>query len=129
MTIGCISGDEVLWFGLVKDDQGRWLLSSAHSNASSELELNSIDPTGKSAKVIIDRTFIDAKTGIRWLVDYKNSRPSEGESLQHFLQREEETYTAQLGKYKNALQAMGAEPIQCALYFTTIGNLHLVEAP
>jgi ATP-dependent helicase/nuclease subunit A len=114
---------------VLKDEQGRWLLSTAHSNASSELALNSVDLTGKSAKLIIDRTFVDAETGIRWLVDYKNSRPSGGESLQHFLQREEETYAAQLGKYKNVLQAMGAEPIQCALYFTTIGNLHLVGAP
>jgi ATP-dependent helicase/nuclease subunit A len=113
---------------VLADERGRWLLSATHSDASSELALSYADVDGKLARGIIDRTFIDAETGMRWLVDYKNSRPTEGESLQHFLQREEETYTPQLTLYKNALLNMGPEPIQCALYFTAMGRLHLLGA-
>ncbi len=113
---------------VLNDEQGRWVLSAAHAHASSELALSYTDVNGKLARVIIDRTFIDVKTGMRWLVDYKNSRPMEDESLAHFLQREEETYTPQLTLYRNALLGMGPEPIQCALYFTAIGSLHLLDA-
>lgn len=113
---------------VLEDEQGRWLLSTAHLDASSELALSYVDADGKLSRGIIDRTFIDAETGMRWLVDYKNSRPMEGESLQSFLQREEETYTPQLTLYKNALQSLGSEPIHCALYFTTIGSLHVLGA-
>ena len=132
-----LSGEELLTAQLavgksvdavLKDEQGRWLLSAAHAEASSELALSYTDAGGKLGRVIIDRTFIDAETGMRWLVDYKNSRPMQGEPLSHFLQREEEAYTPQLTLYRNALLSMGPEPIQCALYFTAIGSLHLLEA-
>ena len=113
---------------VLNDERGRWLLSAAHLDASSELALSYAGAKGQLARVIIDRTFIDAETGIRWLVDYKNSRPLQGESLQHFCQREEETYTLQLTLYKNVLLSMGPEPIQCALYFTALGSLHLLDA-
>jgi len=112
---------------VLADESGRWLLSSAHPGARSEFALNYINDSGASATLIIDRTFIAEKTTKRWLIDYKSSKPVEGETLQTFLEREEEAYTRQLSVYKNALAGLGDEAIQCALYFTALGHLHLVN--
>ena len=108
--------------------EGRWLLSSSHIAPSSELALTTAGKDGRPMNVIIDRTFIDAQTGLRWLIDYKNSRPLEGEKQEEFFAREEESYYSQLSAYKYALAGLGAEPIQCALYFTALGQLHRVQS-
>ncbi len=109
------------------DESGQWLLSSGHAEASSELALTSTGASGKLHTLIIDRTFIDAQTGVCWLVDYKNSQPMEGEQREAFLNREEASYRSQLMTYKRALLGLREEPIQCALYFTALGYLHRVE--
>ena len=62
-----------------------------------------------------------------WIVDYKNSKPEEGEELARFLQRESDHYREQLALYARAIQAMGDEPIRCALYFTALGKLHTLD--
>jgi ATP-dependent exoDNAse (exonuclease V) beta subunit len=108
------------------DENGQWLLSSAHNEASSELPLSCKGENGKLLNLIIDRTFIDAQTGVCWLVDYKNSQPLDGEQREDFLTREEASYTTQLTAYKSALLGLRDEPIQCALYFTALGYLHKV---
>jgi len=112
---------------VLEDENGRWLLSPAHREASSELALSYVGQKGLPANLVIDRTFVDAQTGVRWLVDYKNSKPSDGEHQEDFLQREEASYYSQLASYKNALTALGDEPVYCALYFTALGYLHKVE--
>lgn len=111
------------------DENGQWLLSSAHHEASSELPLTCKGENDKLVNLIIDRTFIDAQTGVRWLVDYKNSRPLEGEQREDFLAREEASYGSQLAAYKRALLGLSDEPVQCALYFTALGFLHKIGGP
>jgi ATP-dependent exoDNAse (exonuclease V) beta subunit len=103
---------------------GRWLLGGGHRQARSEWALTSVDPEGAIQELVIDRTFIDAATGLRWLIDYKNSRPAPGQSLEEFLAGQGAAYREQLLRYRRALREMGPEPLRCALYFTALGHLH-----
>ncbi len=106
---------------------GRWLMSSEHLDASSELALTRVDEAGNVGNIIIDRTFIDAATGVRWIIDYKTSRPATGEGLSAFLAREEAAYRDQLTTYATALRSLGRETIRAALYFPGLDCLHTVE--
>lgn len=113
---------------LAADSPGRWVLSQGHAQAKSEWALTWLNPdTGRSEDLVIDRTFVDASDGVRWLIDYKNSEPEAGEALQDFLTRQELAYRQQLLRYREALRALSEEPIRCALLFTALGRLHHVE--
>ena len=81
---------------LLADERGRWLISSEHHDASSELSLWHRET---QRELIIDRTFIESGSGTRWVIDYKSSQPLEGEPLHQFIQRESEKYRAQLQSY------------------------------
>ena len=81
---------------LLADERGRWLISSEHHDASSELSLWHRET---QRELIIDRTFIDSNSGTRWVIDYKSSQPSEGEALDQFVLRESEKYKEQLQTY------------------------------
>ena len=90
--------------------------------------MTTIDALGRIQDIIIDRSFIDAATGIRWVIDYKNSRPAEGEALQDFTARQCSAYLEQLRCYRDAVRALGNNPLRCALFFTALGHLHTVPA-
>jgi len=105
---------------------GRWVLSPQHEQARSEWTLTCADEERGSRDLIIDRTFIDRQSGERWLVDYKNSRPQEGETLECFAARESALYRTQLQCYRDALRTLGGQPLRCALFFTALGHLHPV---
>ncbi|MBT4520921.1 MAG: UvrD-helicase domain-containing protein [Halieaceae bacterium] len=111
---------------VLADPDGRWILSSSHREAHSEWPLSCVQKNGRLADIIVDRTFIDVETGTRWLVDYKNSKPNVAETLAEFLSREEASYSDQLERYRLALSHIGPQPVQAALYFTTLGYLHRV---
>jgi len=114
---------------LAADSPGRWVLSREHQQPRSEWALTWVNPdTGRSEDLVIDRTFIDASDGVRWLIDYKNSEPETGEALQDFLARQEITYREQLLCYRQALRALAEQPIRCALFFTALGRLHHIES-
>jgi ATP-dependent exoDNAse (exonuclease V) beta subunit len=108
------------------DQQGRWVLSSRHSQARSEYALTRPAANGRFIDLVVDRTFVDGDTGERWIVDYKTSRPSAGQALDAFLAKEAGTYLQQLQAYRSAMCALGPEPVRCALYFTALGVLHEV---
>jgi ATP-dependent exoDNAse (exonuclease V) beta subunit len=108
------------------EERGRWILQSDHRDARSEWCLTQLSPEGEPKDLIIDRTFIDRQEGVRWVVDYKTSRPADGESLPAFLASEADNYRTQLARYRDALAVLGDEPIRCALYFTALGLLHPV---
>ncbi len=111
----------------LQDPAGRWLLRGDHLEARSEWVLTSMDTaTGRPADLVIDRSFIDAQTGIRWLVDYKTSRPEPAEPIEAFLVRQAQIHREQLLRYRQALGEITAEPLRCALYFTALGRLHPV---
>ena len=110
------------------DEQGRWVLSSAHPQARSEWALTRVSDDGRIEDLIVDRTFLDETTATRWVVDYKNSQPAPGEDLTQFLARESLGYHEQLLRYRNTLADLHTEPLCCALYFTALGHMHhLVE--
>ena len=115
--------------GVLRDNPcGRWILSSEHAEAHSEWSLTTVTANGGIQDIVIDRSFVDRDTGVRWVIDYKNSRPLPGESTAAFTARESETYREQLLRYRDALQSVGHEPLCCALFFTAIGQFHhLVE--
>ena len=117
--------EQSLQASLAPDGPGRWILSGAHARARSEWALARVDPTtGRIGDLVIDRTFVDRDTGIRWLIDYKNSRPEFSETVEDFLARQGEVYREQLLRYRQALRELGDEPLRCALYFTALGRLH-----
>jgi len=105
---------------------GRWVLSNDHINARSEWPLTVIDGRGRVSDIIIDRSFVDKETGERWIVDYKNSRPSTEEPLHVFAARESAAYFNQLLCYRDALRELVKEPLRCALFFTALGYLHAI---
>jgi len=107
---------------------GRWILSNGHHQARSEWALTCVNPvTGRIDDLVIDRTFVDCDSGIRWLIDYKNSRPEPGETLDEFFSRQAGVYREQLLRYRHALRELAHEPLRCALYFTALGQLYPLE--
>jgi ATP-dependent exoDNAse (exonuclease V) beta subunit len=110
------------------DEKGRWILSDAHREARSEFGLTRPGPGERCIDLVIDRTFIDTNSGERWVVDYKTSSPQVGETEADFLARESSAYREQLAAYREAVAALGPEPVRCALYFTALGRLHELQA-
>ena len=99
------------------DERGRWILSSAHQDARSELALTGI-ARGHLQSIIIDRTFVDA--GVRWVIDFKTSSHTGGD-LEAFLDRQLERYRSQLENNSELARALGPEPVRAALYLPLLG--------
>lgn len=106
------------------EQQGPWVLSSHHAQAHSEWPLSMVDASGIARDIVVDRTFVDERSGIRWVIDYKNSQPKPGEAMPRFFEREAEKYTPQLRQYRDVLATIGSEPVHCALFFTALGRLY-----
>ena len=108
---------------LLADEQGRWLISSEHHDAASELSLWYRET---QRELIIDRTFIDSSSGTRWVIDYKSSQPVEGEALEQFVQRELEKYREQLQTYCSLINLYDQQKqndvaeTKAALYFPAL---------
>ena len=111
----------------LQDPKGRWILSGRHPEAFSEYALTCAGQDGQVKDLVIDRTFLDSESGVRWIVDYKTSRPGEGEPMADFLRREALTYSGQLQSYRQAMATRGPQPVRCALYFTAMPLLHELE--
>jgi ATP-dependent helicase/nuclease subunit A len=108
--------------------RGRWILSQDHDEAYSEWALTSVADDGQLGDLIIDRSFIDRDTRIRWIVDYKTSKPAPDESLAQFVARESASYAAQLSAYRAALGQLDSEDLRCALYFCATATFHELAA-
>ena len=91
------------------DPKGRWIMSSEHSQACSELPLTVCDGE-LFREIVIDRTFV-AADGCRWIIDYKTST-HEGGDLNAFLRIEADRHREQLRRYRDAFAALGSEPIR-----------------
>ena len=99
-------------------EKGGWILDS-HPESACELALTGVID-GKLMHAIIDRTFVDDE-GVRWVIDYKVSRPKAGNSLETFYQQKTEQYRGQLLSYKQLLRELEPErEIAMALYFPLI---------
>ncbi|MCS5587047.1 MAG: UvrD-helicase domain-containing protein [Porticoccaceae bacterium] len=100
---------------MLADPTGKWILGS-QTDAQCEYALAYRDKkTAAIATSVIDRTFI--ADGIRWIIDYKFSRPAEGESQQDFMARQSDLYRSKLGHYAALYKQLGTDPVRCALYF------------
>ncbi len=108
-------------------ERGRWVLRSDHPQAVSEWALTAVDEEGRIADLIIDRSFICAQSGERWIVDYKNSAPEQGESKPAFFSREAERYLPQLRRYRDALLQLEDRTVRCALFFTALGHFYPLD--
>jgi ATP-dependent exoDNAse (exonuclease V) beta subunit len=105
---------ETLMVKAIADERGRWLLSSAHSEASCEKVITGLW-NGQIKTIIIDRTFID-KEGARWIVDYKTGG-HEGADKADFLCNELKRYRPQLACYGGMMAKLAPNPIRLALYY------------
>jgi ATP-dependent helicase/nuclease subunit A len=106
---------------------GRWVLSGDHRDAHSEWALTTVDSQQRIRDIVLDRSFIDADTGVRWVIDYKSSAPATGESHEVFFTRESAAYCEQLRVYRDAVRELGPQAVRCALFFTALGQLHIIE--
>ncbi|CAA0119395.1 ATP-dependent helicase/nuclease subunit A [Halioglobus japonicus] len=106
---------------------GRWVLCGKHREAHSEWALTTVDSQQRIRDIVIDRSFVDADTGVRWVIDYKSSCPGPGESIEAFFSRESAVYHEQLRAYRDAVRFLGQQPMRCALFFTALGQLHIIE--
>ncbi|ODS23382.1 hypothetical protein AB835_09175 [Candidatus Endobugula sertula] len=101
----------------LNDKTGQWLLDNTHEDSATELQL--WDSKGQH---IIDRTFIDTKVikgmkeRIRWVVDYKNSQPSENQTQEAFINEQKQQHQKQL-QYYTTLFNHERIPTCSALYF------------
>ena len=104
--------------------RGRWLLGQ-HPEAHSELQIASVGGP-ELRNYVIDRTFFDEQENVRWVIDYKTSRPKGDEDEETFKSRELEKYGAQLETYAELLKHYAWQsdaPIKTALYFPAIQAL------
>ncbi len=111
----------------LNDARGRWLFDAGHRDAVSEWEISSIGADGNSRRQIVDRSFVDGDD-VRWIVDYKSSRPRAGESLVQFAAREAAQYRAQLEGYRALVAGLESRPIRLALYFPCVPYWHELSA-
>jgi ATP-dependent helicase/nuclease subunit A len=100
---------------MLEDEKGRWILDK-HIEGDCEQQLSYFDTDTQSVKTsIIDRTFVEDDT--RWIIDYKYSRPNDGETEQQFVQRQTEAYSGQLKHYAQLYRHIDKYSVRCALYF------------
>ena len=111
---------------VLDDEDGRWLLDNARSEAESESPYTArID--GEFRNVVVDRTFVD-DTGCRWIIDYKTGAPNEDESEANFARRQVDRHAAQLALYARILSRFDdSRPIKTALYLTALPQLVVVS--
>lgn len=102
---------------------GQWILDNNHKDSACELSLWKEAYNKEMREYIIDRTFIDVNTNTRWIIDYKSSTPSDGQSIEDFIDQQELQYKDQLITYKQLFKSQD-EIVKCALYFPILDKLH-----
>lgn len=103
---------------MLADPRGQWILHN-HEQAQCEQALGYYQPEQGGAGIsVIDRTFVDK--GVRWIIDYKFSKPVAGESQAQFIGKQTSTYIGQLRHYANLYRGLQDIPLRCALYFPQI---------
>ncbi len=99
------------------DPRGQWILAS-HLEDAYELPLTRKTGQETLEHYRIDRSFIDEATGIRWIIDYKITAPSPGETLATFTKRESDLHRPQLTNYAALIESQDPKhPIKIALYY------------
>lgn len=112
--------------GVLNDPDGRRLLTGPFREVHREWALT-VDFDGELRQMVIDLAFVD-ENGEAWVVDYKTSTPRQGETRDHFLTRESQTYAGQMRGYAIALGQIHGEMPKTALYFPRIRVLRAVDS-
>ncbi|MEM7692149.1 MAG: PD-(D/E)XK nuclease family protein, partial [Pseudomonadota bacterium] len=112
--------------GTLADPWARWALSPGQLERRAELELVSIEDD-KPISLIVDYTFIDAKSGEAWIIDYKTSTPTPGQGLDEFFDTQVHQYRDQLTNYRRALAQLQSATPRCVLYFPELAQHHELE--
>jgi hypothetical protein len=111
----------------VNSERGQWILAG-HEQAECELALTGYDQ-GELVNFIVDRTFVDQ--GVRWIIDYKTSKPLAHQSESAFYAEQCQRYRQQLQQYALFLEQFDpVHPCRCALYFPAFAGwceLHDVD--
>ncbi|MCG6981577.1 MAG: UvrD-helicase domain-containing protein [Deltaproteobacteria bacterium] len=98
-----------------------WLLKQDHPQSYSEWSLEDRPATDKIRTGTVDRIVFDGSDW--WVVDYKTSRPLDGESIDSFLERECQLYRPQLLAYGEMVTKyfkVDSGSVRTVLYFTTL---------
>ena len=109
---------------ILADETGQWLLNAQHEQSAAELEIDYLDAKGDVQLAIIDRTFIE--NGTRWVIDYKSSKPREGQSVEQFLRFEAERYRPQMTGYLSLFDSPNKRAL---LYFPAVAASIEIEHP
>lgn len=98
----------------LNSERGQWVLGQ-HQQAECELALSGYDQ-GELVNIIVDRTFVDQ--GVRWIIDYKTSKPLSHQSEAVFYAEQCQRYRDQLQQYALFMEKFDPiHPCRCALYF------------
>ena len=101
------------------DEDLNWIFDNNQKECQSELSISSLHK-GKIQNHVIDRTFID-EDNVRWIIDYKSSRPKGDES--EFIRDQTNKHEEQLRRYKRLFEAMEDRTIKMAFVLTAIPKL------
>ena len=101
-------------YATLNSARGRWLFAADQAEVETELCLAVVEQ-GDTARVIIDRTFVDAD-GRRWIVDFKTGS-HRGGAPEAYLDSELTRYRPQLERYARIMASLDARPIMLGLYF------------
>ncbi|WOJ94138.1 UvrD-helicase domain-containing protein [Congregibacter variabilis] len=106
---------------VLADPWAQWMLSPERPERAAELALTT-SGEGGAQQLVLDYSFVDEARQERWVVDYKTSTPTAGQSLEQFFAAELACYAPQLAAYAEALAARFSEPVRSALYFPALGK-------
>ena len=102
-------------------EQFSWMIDQPHQDAASELSISDYRFAGRH-EAVIDRTFIDDE-GVRWIIDFKSSRPAPEISEEEFLSAQLISHKNQLAKYASLFKELENREIKTALFFTALPRL------
>jgi ATP-dependent exoDNAse (exonuclease V) beta subunit len=105
----------------LQEDFFSWLLKQDHPQSYSEWSLEDRPAADKIRTGTVDRVVFDGDRW--WVVDYKTSRPLDGESVANFLERESHQYRPQLHAYGEMVAnyfSVDVRAVQTVLYFTAL---------
>ncbi|MEA3470220.1 MAG: UvrD-helicase domain-containing protein [Thermodesulfobacteriota bacterium] len=97
------------------------LIGSSNPIVETEWPIEDMSNERRLRSGIIDLAVFDGKTW--WVVDFKTSRPKEGEKLEVFLKGEEKKYTPQIDNYRSMLKNFindDSPEIRSGIYLTAL---------
>ena len=97
------------------DSKFDWLFAQRESSLS-EAEFAT-----EQGSIVVDRLFIDQD--VLWIIDFKTAALLEGETIEQYIQRQQQSHQRQLQDYQQVLAQIYTQPIRCALYCPAVQQL------